>query len=128
MIPNCEIHHKPMRMGVSGTYFCPTLINKLPDGKKIWCTYKILDEAPSPTKTNPSTPQAFQASLETAQEIFNKPAPVIARTETYRIQKQHSQEMSIRFLEYCAKMSLDPAKEITDVERWTKIFQEALDI
>lgn len=118
--PICGIHGKSMKSGKFG-YFCPTPIEKKGDVVTKWCDFKAEDLVPT-----------MQESTEKINEVLSGTTPpaslISTKTETYRIQKQHSQHMSLLFLDYCARMNLDPAKEIENVERWTKIFQEALEI
>lgn len=91
--------------------------------KQEYCTI----DPPKPISTS-----SMEQKSEEIRETLN-PKPFngsgnLAKSETYKIQKQHSQEMSIRFLDYCKKHNLTPAEEITTVESWTKIFMEDLEI
>lgn len=131
MIPDCPIHNKPLKMGKYGLY-CNQPLVKSPDGKTVleWCKYKPGEVPVQPPPIDPKPDYQSNDNLDTFEQTPKDEAETYKppKTETYRIQKQHSQHMSLLFLDYCARMSLDPAKEIENVEGWVKIFQEALDI
>ena len=84
MIPNCVTHQKPMRMGTKGNYFCATLITTTPQGKKIWCDYRVEDIVTPPstpqnrsedTKTVSSAQTIIEIAKETAKADFKKEHP-----------------------------------------------------
>ena len=83
--------------------------------------------APKPVVT-PSMEQKTEEIKQTLATPTPTPETKPYKGESYKIQKQHSQEMAIRFLDYCKKHSLTPAEEIKNVESWTKIFMEDLEI
>jgi len=59
----CAIHSKEMKVGSRGNYFCPTPIEKNPDGSVAkWCKYQ---PEYKPENSGPSASvEAFERSLE----------------------------------------------------------------
>lgn len=74
MIPTCALHHKPMKMGRGGSYFCATPIQKSPDGKTVlkWCDYTDDQEELVSETISLSTPPA-KIALDSKNTISEDP-------------------------------------------------------
>jgi len=69
-MPQCEIHHKEMRPGKKGGWFCSTKTGTDGDGRAIWCDYRIKGEPRSTNGTNQvNSPDLLAAIRELTEAV-----------------------------------------------------------
>lgn len=108
----CPLHENTLmdeKDGMYGVYFSHTIPNVgYCNGKKITPFKKPVADTPVAPKTTPAT-------SETRETVHQETTPYFDM-RSYRIERQHSQEMSLRF--YTAKgikdFSTDDIKTMTD--------------
>ena len=83
------------------------------------CPIRECKEKPNELKTDEPIDQAIAQGLQ-AQDFPNAQTENAKRS--YRIERQHSQEMAIRFLELWAKLQVETVG-IDEIELWNRIIE-----
>lgn len=118
----CPIHNVPMyeKEGQYGVFFSHKTDDPDYEGQKGYCNGKKAKG----TTTSSSGYQAFKAVGESlAHRAPEVREPVAQEERSRRIERQHSQEMALRYLTATKASEFD----ITDVKELTEWFQEDLE-
>ena len=118
MTVTCPLHNVEMeeKTGQFGAYWSHKTEDGYCNGKRV----KPFSFSPTPAPAQPGLPGTPPQP---------QPSPNGWGKNSGRIEQQHSQEMAIRYLDYCRRHQLDPmdAKVLKEVKDFTEVFKSDLD-